>query len=222
MDGKPLLVVLEPAGRPLWPENELYDQLASQGCAVCAADIRGIGDMTPEFGRASARYAGSHHAEEDWAWSSLILGKPLLGQRVTDLLSVVFALRARADLRGRRIVVAARESLTVPALFAGVLDRSIDALYLSGGLVSFQNFTDTENYSYPFANIVPNLLKYTDLPDLTATMAPRRVILAGMIDATGKKMTPDEVQNEYRQVANVRILPDPSWTMAGILGAFGD
>ena len=33
--------------------------------------------------------AAQHNNEEHYSWSALILGKPLLGQRVTDLLAVI-------------------------------------------------------------------------------------------------------------------------------------
>jgi cephalosporin-C deacetylase-like acetyl esterase len=221
-EDEPLVVILEPGGRQRWQENAMYDQLASEGCAVCAADVRGVGDMAPEFGRAAAHYAATHHDEEQWAWSSLILGSPLLGQRVTDLLSVVSGLRARPDLNGHRLIVAARGPLTVPALFSTALSKSIDGLYLAGGLISFESFANTENYNYPFANIIPNLLEHADLPDLAASAAPRRVTLAGAIDATGKRLTPDEVRSDYRELPHVRVLPNPSWTATAILKSFRD
>ena len=131
---------------------------------MCAPDLRGIGDLTPEFGRHSARNAREHANDEMWAWSSLVLGKPLAGQRVTDLLAVVQGLRARPDLKGKPLVLAARGFSTVPALFAAALEPAIDRLYLAGGLVSFQSIVDTEDYNHPFGNFVPNLLLHTDLP----------------------------------------------------------
>ena len=36
---------------------------------------------TAELSRGAARYARSHAEEENYAWASLILGRPLLGQR---------------------------------------------------------------------------------------------------------------------------------------------
>src|SRR6185295_17610450 len=86
---RPLVILLEPAGRNAWHEGEMYDQLASRGCAVCAPDLRNMGDLTPEFGRGAARHARPHNSDEDYAWAGIILGKPLLGQKVSDLLAVV-------------------------------------------------------------------------------------------------------------------------------------
>jgi hypothetical protein len=184
---------------------------------VCAPDLRGIGDLTPEFGRAAARNAREHANDESYAWSSLVLGKPLAGQRVTDLLAVVQGLCSRPDLNGRRLVLAARGTPAVPALFAAALEPAIDGLYLAGGLVSFQSIVETEDYNHPFGNFVPNLLLHTDLPELAASMAPRRVVLAGAVDGAGRKMAPEEVRKQYAGSANIEVFPDALWDPASIL-----
>jgi len=213
---KPVVVLLEPAGRPSWHEGELCDRLASEGCVVCAPDLRGIGDATPEYSRDAARSAREHANEESYAWSSLALGKPLVGQRVTDLLAIVQGLRSRQDLNGRRLVVAARGTLTVPALFAAALEPSIDGLYLAGGLVSFQSIVETEDYDHPFGNFVPNLLLHTDLPELAASMAPRHIVLAGAVDGGARKIEPADVCKQYGGT-HIEVLPDARWNPASIL-----
>jgi hypothetical protein len=152
-----------------------------------------------------------------WAWGSLVLGKPLAGQRVTDLLAVVQGLRGRPELKGGRLILAARGAPSVPALFAAALEPAIDGLYLEGGLVSFQSIVETEDYSQPFGNFVPNLLLHTDLPELAQSMAPRRVVLAGAVDGGGRKMAPEDVRKLYAGAANVEVLPEARWDPASIL-----
>src|SRR5262249_31119848 len=106
---KPIVLALEPSGRLLnWHEEELYPRLASEGYLVCLPDLRGIGDLRPEFPRGAAGHARSHQEEEAYAWASIMLGKPLLGQRVTDILALAAALRAHPAASGRRLVIAAR------------------------------------------------------------------------------------------------------------------
>ncbi len=212
---KALVIILEPGGRNAWHESGLYNRMAAEGYIVCAPDLRGIGDMTPEFGRGAERHARPHNSEEDYAWSALILGKPLAGQRVTDILSIVQGLRARAP----RIILAARGILTVSAQFAAALEPAIDSLYLADGLISFRSIVETEIYKYPFGNFVPNLLAHTDLPELTAALAPRQVTLAGAIDGSGSRLSVEAVQAAHSSAPNLRILPSPAWTPAAILSA---
>jgi hypothetical protein len=107
--GKLPLVAVEPGGRNArWREGQLYQELATTGRTVWVPDLRGVGDLTPEF--------------------------------------------------------------------AAALEPGITELYLAGGLESFRSVVETEDYDHPFANFVPRLLEYTDLPEVAAALAPRRVV----------------------------------------------
>jgi dienelactone hydrolase len=163
-----VLLALEPRGRNgRWREDDLYHRLAAQGWTVCAFDVRGLGDMWPEVGRGNPFYTRPHTEEEHYAWASLMLGRPLLGQRVTDILAIA------AALRGTRTVLAASGHTTVPAICAAVLDKGIDLLYTSGGLRSWASLLDVEDYAEPFANFLPGILTRIDLPELRAQLGPR-------------------------------------------------
>lgn len=216
---KATIILLEPSGRTGWHEGDLYDRLAGEGFTVCAPDLRGIGDTTPEFGRAAARHARPHNSDEHWAWASLILGKPLVGQRVTDILAIVQGLRARQDLKEKPVFIAARGFLAVPALFAAAVEPAVGGLYLAGGLVSFADITATEDYNQPFGNFVPNLLLHTDLPQLAASLAPRRIVLGGLVNGAGHRLAPEEVRKQYGEVTHIQVQADAAWDPAGILRA---
>ncbi|MDE3167977.1 MAG: acetylxylan esterase, partial [Acidobacteriota bacterium] len=180
-----LLVLIEPNGRNgAWHEDELYDRLASAGIAVCAPDVRGVGDMQPEFAPGAVGYARSHQTEENYGWASLILGRSLPGQRTADILGMTQAL-AQAYPRAE-IVLAARERMTVPALCAAALEPRIARVYLAGHLVSWRSVTDLERYNVPLCSLAPDALRHTDLPEIARSMAPRRVIVAGAVDAAGR------------------------------------
>ena len=215
---KPLVVILEAAGRNShWHEDGLYQALAERGYAVCAPDLRGVGDMAPEFGRGGANYTRSHENEENYAWASLILGRPLLGQRVADVLAMIAGLRRHRALGSRTVVLAARGEMTVPAIFAAALDSNIHELYLERGLVSFRSIVDTEIYDHSFANFVPALLRHTDLPDVVATLAPRHVRLAGAVDAGGNRMDASAVRGVYAG-EHVTVAEKAAWDLEALSG----
>jgi hypothetical protein len=202
-----VILLLDEHGRNQhWREDGLAEHLASRGHQVCVADIRGIGDLKPEVGRGAPGYTIPHDEEEDYAWASLILGKPLLGQRVTDILAWVQALAPRG-----RIVIAASGRLTVPALFAAAFEKQIDTAYLSSGLISLKSVVTTESYKLPLANIAANLLSHTDLPDLTELLAPRKLYLAGSVDGAGRKMDREAVKKIYPQ-SHVAVSEEQEWT----------
>lgn len=171
-----LLLLLEPQGRNgRWREDDLYHRLAKAGFAVCALDVRAIGDLAPEMGRGNPYYARPHSGEDAWAWASMILGRPLLGQRVYDTLATVNALRSLPEAKGRRLVLAGREKMAVPALFAAALDPAIDRVLVTGGLPSYASLLEEEEYKEAFANFLPGVLGVSDVPALRKSLGDRLV-----------------------------------------------
>lgn len=210
-----VVVILDPRGRnAAWHEGELCQRLAERGLMVCAPDVRGIGDLAPQVGAGAPGYALSHQKEEDYAWSSLILGRPLAGQRVTDILAMVWALRQMTG-GSQPVAIAALGALTAPALFASALEPSVGSLYLAGGLASFASILDGMDYQHPFANFVPGLLAHTDLPEMAAAMAPRTVVIAGAIDGRGATMDGEKAREAYQSGlarGNVTIQDTARWS----------
>jgi len=188
----------------------MYPMLAGNGIAVCAADVRGMGDLQPEFSPGARGYQLEHSGEESYAWASLILGRSLLGQRVTDLIALVRCLAG--DYPQARIVIAARGELTIPALCAMALEPAISSAYLGGHLVSWRNLLESESYSHPFANFVPDVIKYTDLPQIAASIAPRRVTFAGAVNSEGFPVDVDRVRLLYAS-PNAEVLKEDAWNV---------
>ena len=197
---KPVLLLLHPHGRnSAWHEDQIYPSLSRQGALLCAADVRGIGDLAQEFSSGNPGYMRSHQLEEDYAWSSLILGRPLVGQRVADILAIVQGLQAIKGLENRKVVLAALGGMTIPALFAASFEPRITKLYLAGGLSSYRSIVETENYHHSLADFVPNILAYTDLPRIVAQLAPRRVVIAGPLDGAGYPLSAASARDLYKQ-----------------------
>lgn len=198
------LIILEPRGRNArWREGELYPELARGGITVVAADLRGLGDLTGEVGRGNPFYTQPHASEEDFAWASLMLGEPLLAQRVNDIVAL---LRAH---RGQRVILAAAGHVTVPALWAASIEPGADTLFLSGGLTTYRSIVETEEYRHTLANFLPGVLKHTDLPQIAGALKLNKFVIAGAVDAAGKPADPALVQRLYPK-ATVR--PGLDWT----------
>lgn len=164
--GKTFLALDSSGRNQRWHEDEMYPKVAAQGHRVCAADVRGVGDLTPEYGRGNPRYEGPHERESEYVWASLMLGKPMLGQRVTDILALVESL-------GGPVTLLARRALTPPALIAAALDSRIEKLYLEEPESSYRSIIENEIYSASFANFAFGILKYTDLPEIEASLGSR-------------------------------------------------
>lgn len=213
----PAILILDPHGRnSAWHEGELCQTLAGQGFVVCAADVRGIGDLAPQFSPGAPGYAHFHQNGGNYAWASLMLGRPMAGQRATDILALVRSLR---QIGQRDVVVAALGELTVPAIFAASLDPSLGALYLAGGLSSFASIVQTEDYRHPFANFVPGLLEHTDLPEILLQLAPRRVAIAGPVGGNGEPLNLEAARAVYQSSlagGHLSVMEDPQWSAAAL------
>ena len=112
-DAAPVLVVLDDVlAQRLWFEPEADDVLPENSPAlICAADLRGVGTLAPQFSPGAPEYESWHQQEENYSWSSLYFGRPLIGQRVRDILSLTAALRGVPETSGRPLHLAARGRL---------------------------------------------------------------------------------------------------------------
>lgn len=214
---KNLVVIVEPFGRSVrWREDDLYQTLAAAGTAVCAPDLRWIGDLRPEYSEGARNHAHWHQDEEAWTWGSLILGSSLLGQRVTDLLAVLSAVHQYPQTRDLRITLAARDHVTVPALVAAAMSPLVDTALLNSGLVSYRSIVETEEYSHPFGNFVTGILRHTDLPGIAAGVSPRRLILAGMVDGAGRKLPVERVREIYGESEGLEVTEEQRWDVESL------
>ena len=218
----PVLLVLDDVlAQRLWFDPEA-DDVIGEDCpvVVCAADIRGIGTLTPQFSPGAAEYEAWHQQEENYAWSSLFFGRPLAGQRARDILCLAKALRGLPATAGRPIHLAAWGRLVFPALVAAALDPQIASLYLSGGLGAFRLATEIEVPNQPLANYVPGWLNHTDIPDLISSLAPRKVVWAGPTDAAGKALDSGLANELYRDAISrgtIVLTPSAEWSAERLL-----
>lgn len=218
----PILLALDDvSAQRLWFEPEADDVIAPDCPAmICAADIRGIGVLAPEFSPGPAEYEGWHQQEENYAWSSLFFGRPLAGQRVRDILWLLLALRNLPGSAGRPIHLAACGRLTFPALLAASLDDEVASVYLSEGLGAFSLVTQTEIPKEPLTNFVPGWLRHTDIPEIVASLAPRKITLAGPVDGAGSTLKQNTAETIYRdalQNGNLTLRPAQSWSASVLL-----
>ncbi len=203
------LLLLDASGRNRdWREGGLCHALAAQGISVYAADVRGIGDLQPEFSPGAPGYEREHQQMSEYAWASWILGHSLLAQRVEDILALVSAIGS--------VAIAARGELTVPALCAAAVEPRIEKLYLSEHLHSWRSVVETEHYSHPSTSFVPGILKHTDLPRIAAAVSPRTITLAGVVDGAAQPMPANEVRRSYSG-EHISLKDTPAWDFSELL-----
>ena len=64
---------------------------------------------------------------------------------------------------------------TQPAAFAALLHDSVKAVTLKNALTSYLELAQTEDYQWPFAIMLPNVLAHFDLPEVHAALQSKNL-----------------------------------------------
>ncbi len=152
------------------------EEFLAAGGRVIAPDLRGIGET-----------AGSEFKE---TFLSIHLARPLLGQRVRDVLAIV------GDTFAEVHAVGIGKAAPI-VLHAAALDGQIARVTLEGGLISWSSVVRIPLSQGQLANIVPGALKVYDLPDLAAAIAPRPLAIRNPVDAAGRPVSQAELEEIY-------------------------
>lgn len=180
---KPVILAISSEGKsPSSAVGGPLEKRALAGHPVAAVDLRGYGETAPDekknpFGL-------------DWkeAFLGIHLDRPLLGQRVYDVLRLM-------DPKRENHLVASGAAVPV-ALHAAALSP-VQEVTLEGGIVSWSSVVKTPVTQNQLANVVPGALALYDLPDLAALIAPRKLTILSPVDPAGKPVSQAELEAAY-------------------------
>jgi pimeloyl-ACP methyl ester carboxylesterase len=154
--------------------------LTDTGHRVLALDLRGLGETAPP------RSYDKRQQDFQEAYLALHIGRPLLGQRVLDLLSVLAWTLADPATAPASVAAVGVEAAAPVVLHAAALDPRIAEVTLDRGLVSWSAVARAKLNRDQLANAVPGALRHYDLPDLAASLAPRRLTVEAPVDPMGQ------------------------------------
>jgi dienelactone hydrolase/pimeloyl-ACP methyl ester carboxylesterase len=148
-----------------------------KGYRVILPDLRGTGETADQPAFNHPKY---YNREYRNAMTALHIGKPLPGQRVTDLLLLLDYLQT--DKTTLPIELTASGMTAVIALHAKAIDDRIHSVHLSDYPHSFvdimTDITRKDAYSY----VIPGVLQYYDIPDLLSIQPATNKTLKGYVD----------------------------------------
>jgi cephalosporin-C deacetylase-like acetyl esterase len=174
------------------------EALAAEGNIVLVADLRGFGETHPVLSPGNyTRYFGDYRN----SMMALLVGKTMTGMRTLDIMRGVDILTNRSDVDPAKITVAGRGSAAVSALYAALFDPRITEVALDEMLASYEGIVSERLALGVVEQVVPSVLKYFDLPDVMAAVAPRPVIVSGTVNPLGQSMRPEDVRKEYARVS---------------------
>ncbi len=142
---------------------------AEPDAAFYAMDVRGSGDSQPDI-CGKDQFNRGYGSDYFVSAYSLMLDRPYLGQKTHDVLRVIDWLRAQGH---EEIHLAGRGWGALPAAFAALLHDGVKQVTLKNALTSYQEVAQTEDYKWPYAVMLPNVLAAFDLPDVYAALEAR-------------------------------------------------
>ncbi len=192
----------------------MIEQLRGAGHAVLALDPRGVGLTRGEphgwWGRSTAphfeemrtdgsfdptilglndpAYEGPMAAECEHSWTVRMLGRPLLGQRVRDVLCVLEVAETLSELAELPVVLAGSGVASLWVLYASPFaSERMRGLILHAPLASYRLLLEEPRATWHHQVLVRNLPAVADCPAVLKSWSPRPALV---IDPNGAFRTP--------------------------------
>ncbi len=174
--------------RPWQDEKGFLQALAKGGSSVVAIDPRGVGALRPALGVRGHDYADPlAGVEENLAYNAFLVGKSLLGMRVTDVQAAVRTLAA--ERKPARIVLCGRRDAALVACLAAAIEPAVSRVAVEQMPLSYRWFFDTAGRPINAASILPSLLSdYGDLDRVISAIAPRKMLSAAGLGQPAQRL----------------------------------
>jgi cephalosporin-C deacetylase-like acetyl esterase len=184
------------------------EDLVRGGAVVLAIDLRGQGEMHEDAARVWDIFG---HFES--AMTALLVGKTLVGLRAQDVVQAVDALVARSDVVIESLSAFGKGDAAVVLLHAAALDDRIRNVTLEGMLASYESVIEWKVHDRVFESIIPAAVANYDLPDLAASIAPRRLQIINAVNPRGQRL-------ETRLVKHIYEAAQKAFSVAGASQSF--
>ena len=163
-ESSPVVVYLNENGKEEFLKQ--YEQTApfvAAGTIVVAADLRGLGETVDLPANNDPKY---WNKEYRYSMVSMHIGRPIMGQRVVDLISLLDFISAQPQMKGRPVNVVANGIYGPVTIHAAFLDKRIQSAEISRSLKSFTDYVQNPMQHDMYSNVLFGVLKYYDLKDL--------------------------------------------------------
>jgi cephalosporin-C deacetylase-like acetyl esterase len=189
------VVYLHPQGKQsAIGEGGTFETLTARGYAVIAPDVIGTGETAPAIGRAN-----DHNAP---FYQGAISATSVVGLQAEDVTRIVSWLQGDPRIRATNIGLVAHGSMGPTGIHAAAFHPEIRWLLLDESLATYASIVTNRFYTTPTAAMVPGALSAYDLPDLIASIAPRRVAIRAPRDQRDEALSAEEAEGVFRFVTS--------------------
>lgn len=167
---KVVICLHDEGSRAMHDSAALLQSYLQKGYTVLLPALRGTGETADAAAFNHPKFYNRGYRN---VTSSLHIGRPLIGQQVTDLLLLLDYLQSDPAFSKAVVSVRASGATALVALHAAVIDQRIHRLqtdqYLDTFTAIIRRLTEKDQYS----NVIPGVLRYYDVPDLVKMIDKR-------------------------------------------------
>ncbi len=157
-----ILLYLNEEGKDKVFADTAVREALRRGETIVAVDLRGMGETRDRADRNDPKFMNDAYRN---AIIALHTGRPLLTQRVTDLLNTLGFIRSQVG-DGAEINLLVKGATYPVALHAAALAPPVKSIRGEAALRSWRQLLDTPLARNQFIHVLPAALKYYDWPDL--------------------------------------------------------
>ncbi|TAN13863.1 MAG: xylan esterase [Chitinophagaceae bacterium] len=167
------VICLNPDGKAAAIKNGDAQWFVKKGFTVIAPDLLGTGEM----GRG---YQNLRQSTLHW-YLAMLVGKSIVGIQAEEVTVLVHVLNQFNHIK--QVYGLARGTMCPVMLYAAAFDKNIQRICLIKPLSSYRAMVTNLYYDPRFVDgAVAGSLRYYDLPDIEAALAPRKLTIVDMVN----------------------------------------
>lgn len=188
-----VLLYLNPSGKnedaAVGGEIEWF---AKQGFTVLAPDLIGMGEMGPGEFEGDAYFGNTSY--NTW-FASILVGRSILGIQLGDIIKLVHLISKQEDTK--EFYGLAQKQTAPILLHAAAIDPLFERVALIEPYSSYRSIVMNPFYEPSFIHsTVAGSLKEYDLPDLSSSLAPNKLLMIGTTDGLGQTDNLDDINKD--------------------------
>lgn len=198
--GNKALIYINPDGKSAEAsEGGEIEWFVKNGFTVLAPDIIGTGETGPGSFKGDAVILG---VSNNMWFTSVVTGRSIVGIRAGDIIRLRMLLSKNQGIS--EIYGFARKEMTPVMLYAAAFDPQISHIALIEPYSSYRYIVMNRYYHTGFVhNLVAGALVEYDIPDLAATLAPRKLLIAGATDGNCEMNDQESISTDLAIIQNV-------------------
>ena len=158
------------------------EALVKKGFSVLSPDLAGTGEMGAGDFKGDAFIGGISH--NIW-YASILVGRSIVGLQSGDIARLVNVIKKNSP--DEKIFAVAQGEMSPVLLHAAAFIPDIERIALMQPLISYRSLVENRFYDSRFipAAVAGSLNQY-DLPELAASLAPRKLLMVSPVNGADK------------------------------------